>query len=395
MTLSTHDSNTIRASILDVCLQLGALDSSNPIGSWMFGDSASSTSNQQNDEGKRHGSRFHESISPSLGLEGTAVLQVEKRCTPFSVMRFGSPSKSKSRASPGSHPESANDGRTARRETGFSSVRSFFRRASAQRSENHHYDGITDAHYHGGRTLSQPKPRSAVERINASSMHGNSSSMPRTPLSPTSPHGPSPLATPAARNLHDDGDHSFSGDDWEEIEVRPQSFLYALRHENGRLQRKLKKKQPRVSTEPSTRAESAEYTKPHRSLSSSFAFPRPHTPKHRKSSPRPVPVLPPSGSQSHHHASLSTLALSSSFAPATPPDTACATPLVNASFESAYKPQFAHRPSMGYHNQFFVRDTSQPIASKLAPSLPPSSPLSRRERRVSFPQLRARHPTPL
>ena len=382
-----HDSHEIRASILDVCLQLGALDSSNPVADWMF--SEPSSSGPQSNEEKRYGSRFHERISPSLQWEGmTPVLHVQERHNPLSVVRFKPTSKSKSKPNTDPHhPDSALNERTVRRETGFSSLRSFFRRISVQKPEYRYHDVDKDAYNDGGRVLTnsrsllRSKHHSGAERLTVPSVHGDSSPMPRSPLWASSSYEPQPIATPAANVLNDDrySSDSDSDDDWEEIEIRPQSFLYALQHENKLPPgRRLKKNPRKNSPEQYARADNILSGKPF-----SFAIPRPHTPKGRRSTLRPLAVY------GTHHSDANAQSLSTSTPPSpvilvTPADTPPCTPLINAAFQSPREPQLVHRPSMGYHNQFFVRDP-QPATQKFASSLPPSSPSS---------PLGLRHPTP-
>jgi len=386
MVPSNYDSHEIRASILDVCLQLGALDSNNPIADWIFSDPASSS--RQSDEDMRHGSRFHERISPSLQWEEIVpVLHVKERRTPLSVVRFMPASKSKSKPNTDSHhPESALNERTTRRETGFSSLRSFFRRVSAQRPEYRHHDVNKDAYADGGqastnsRSLSHSKYHSAAKRLTVPSVHGNSSPMPRSPL--WTSYEPRPIATPAV-NLLDDSSGSHSDDDWEEVEIRPQSFLYALQHENILPPaRRLRKKQRNLTPEQYAKGESIPSGNIHHNFR--FAIPRPNTLKSRRSTLRPLAVYGTHRPNASAR-SLSTSAPSSPFALVAPADTP-STPSI--AFESPREPQLVHRPSMGYHNQFFVRDSPQPITQKLAPSLLPESPSSPRH------QVCDRYPTP-
>jgi hypothetical protein len=70
MLQSRHDSSPIRGSILDVCMQLGALDSNNPIADWMFNDPAFSSQQGDGANLKRHGSWFHERISGESAVGG-------------------------------------------------------------------------------------------------------------------------------------------------------------------------------------------------------------------------------------------------------------------------------------------------------------------------------------
>jgi hypothetical protein len=395
---SDHDSTSIRPSVLDACLQLGVLDNNSPIAHWMFSEPASSgTSEEGGGHLKRHGSRFHERISPSPArrLEDVAAPVSHEPRNPFSVVRFKSGSKGGSKP----NPESANDVRTTRRETGFLSIRSFFSRASLWRSSNN--DGNTNAHQGGrastnSRSLFQSKH--AFERLDtpSPSVRNISSPMPGTPFPATASYELSPLATPFPRDLHDDGDND--DDDWERVDIRPQSALLALQYEHGSLSpRRLKKKRPGVPVEQSPTTENVTPRRRHRSFS--FSLPRPNMLKSRKSFPPPLSssVAPPSDNQSHRPGlrtrSTSTSVPSSPSVFVTPYTTPRATSPISASFESPHTPQLAHRPSMGYHNQFFVRDSSQTISPKLTPPLPPSPP---RGRRVSLPQSesRTRHLTP-
>ena len=390
---SNHDSHEIRASILDVCIQLGVLDSNSPVADWMFSDSA--PSNRQSEERKRHGSRFHERVSPSIQWEEMApALHVKERRTPLSIVRFKPTSKAKSKPNTDSHhPETTSNERQARRETRFSSLRSFLRRASAQRPEYNYHEINKDA-YSGqastnSRSLLQSEHHSGAVHLTVPSVHGSSSPMPRSPSWEGSSYEPQPIATPPV-NLLDDpcySSDSHSDDDWEKIELRPQSFLYALQHQNNLPPpRRLKKKQRRASTEQYERGESITSRKAHRSFS--FAIPRPNTSKSTRSTLRPLAVY---GTQFHH--SDANAQSPSPVVLVTPADTPPPTPLTATAFESPREPQLVHRPSMGYHNQFFVRANPQLVTQKLLPSLPPSPLSTSRGHQVSAGP-RIRHPTP-
>jgi hypothetical protein len=68
-------------------------------------------------------------------------------------------------------------------------------------------------------------------------VHENLSPIPRRPLSVTSYYERNLPPTPATQNLrndsNDDDDESYTDDDWETIEIRPQSLFYALRNKNS------------------------------------------------------------------------------------------------------------------------------------------------------------------
>lgn len=394
------DSSAIRGSILDVCLQLGALDSNNPIAHWMFSDGASSS--QQTEEGNWNGSRFHERLSQSLQLEDKAVSYIEEHPPRFSSVRFKPASKSKSKLNTESHLESAHDEHAIRRETRLSSLLSFFGWASAQRSEHGHHDNNICAYDNGGspapptntRPLFQPNLLFGAERLAVPSVDGNSSPMPISPLSLS--YGTNSMATPiiqTAPNNDDQNGDSYSDDEWEQVDIRPQSILYALRHLNRPPPPRRLKKKRRVSAEQSARTESDSTEEILHTFS--CTFPRPSKSKTRKSTPRPLAVYPSSNTESHRSysraRSLSTPAPLSSLILDTPHSTHS----TNTSLDLPREPLLEHRPSMGYHNQFFVRDQSQPPTPKPLPSLPPTLSSSHRIRRVSFTPLGVRHPTPL
>lgn len=391
----SHDSTVIRASILDVCLQLGALDSNNPVAEWMFNDLATSSQQLQSNEPERprkperHGSRFHERISPTLQLEETDVLDIEVRRTPW----FRRSRRSKPNGE--LHTEYGAEDKV-RRETGISSLRSLFRR---RRSEGHHDDGNMDANDIGGRpstlALHPSHHYSGAESSDALSNHRSLPPIPASSSQATSFYG---VATPVAQSVHGDGDRnddSHNDDDWEEVEIRPQSLVYAMMLNNCLPPpKRLKKRRPKVTVE-----DIVEEDEQAQSVSCSLVLPRSMTPKSRKSTPRPRPlsVYSPSGTQSHrvyaHARSLSTPTPPSPSILVTPSATPQSAPSVDAYFgESPREPLLAHRPSMGYHNQFFVRHPSQPVASSPAPSLPPSSPSAHRGRQVSFSQQRIPSP---
>ncbi|GLB42819.1 hypothetical protein LshimejAT787_1202680 [Lyophyllum shimeji] len=243
-TTSNRDSNAIRASVFDVCLQLGALDENSRVAEWMFSDPSEDSDSFPR---RNRTTRFQEVISAGWeAVEEKAPQQRRRRYVlPFAIKApvfttrlRGRPSQ-QARAPETSEPTHE---KPAARELGPGYVslsrRSFFRRSihkppPPRPEANNARKPVCDD---SGRvstnvkTFFQRKMRCEPSKTRPQEVPPPNAELNNATSAPPSTAGPGPsIVHPAVPPqsahdlLEDDGD-----DEWEEIDATPGSPLYPL-----------------------------------------------------------------------------------------------------------------------------------------------------------------------
>ncbi|KAF8057090.1 hypothetical protein FPV67DRAFT_1530057 [Lyophyllum atratum] len=364
---SNRESNGVRASVFDVCMQLGVLDDNSLVGEWMFNDSSKDGDSSFRRQNRT--TRFQEVMS--AGWEATEEKVPTQRRRhhfhPFSGFTARLRARHRHQASVIENPDTSLE-KPLGCEVGPGHIslsrRSFFRRSI------HKHDA--------------PRPTPSKETKPTCRESGRVSTNRRSffqrkipcetaPRSPPPPHT-EPIVPPASLDdvPEDDGD-----DEWEEIEALPMSPLYPLHNKgiNPPPFTPLDKNRHSAAattdtTDPDPDADIDIRGATHHNLT--FAFPRlmASPPKSHTPSPAPTPTPSPrrkplsiltSKAKLKHHRGLSSSLPPSPFVLLTSNSNSTMpqpTSRIVFSEDVPVRPTSllseAERRSMGYHNQFFV-----------------------------------------
>lgn len=353
----------------------------------------------------------------------------EKHHIPFSIRASAFAARLRSKSKSRRKPDVLTTNELTNHELGYVSLsrRSFFQRTVRKSDAGLHPDQpvvqtpTDDGHVSTNpKSLFRRKARSAAEPPNAQKEFP----MVPDPILKASPAAPTSDAAPQASSSkalpHVQIASDLDDDDWEEVEARPQSPLYALRNKgiNPAPAVLTKKKHSGIPAKPS---EDAERTKPHHHRLS-FSLPRsiflPSPSKRRKTTSHPVSPSPASRPRpNRRQLSVRTKALEprgvSISLPSSPfllvtshdtsgePNTLSTSVVVSPLNAPSPPPVFpvsvskTRRMSMGYHNQFFPDTPSKSAHPKSAsyPSLPQAI-TSQQGRQFPFPRMQVcNHPS--
>ncbi|RDB21888.1 hypothetical protein Hypma_011112 [Hypsizygus marmoreus] len=239
-TSSRRDSGGVRASVFDICLQLGALDDNSLVAAYMFSDPSSDI--EEYTSRRRYGTRFQEVISSgSDDVAGDAQKEKPHRhLLPFSIRpsaltaRF----KGKAKAKPPVNAPLANtpQGEGSDIDPGHVSLsrRSFFQRSLNKPSERRpdrtvHEEGVyvsTNPKTFFRRKRHLDATHSVVQEIPPTSPDAaiDSTSAPVASTSQVEKSDSDAQHLPPKDILPEDD----SDEEWEEIEAYPQSPLFPL-----------------------------------------------------------------------------------------------------------------------------------------------------------------------
>lgn len=373
-----RDSNALRASVLDVCVQLGATDQNSLVAQWMFSDP---NADLHYDERPRPGRVMSSHQHIERPETGVTIVDGKRKSSFSFTSSFAAIFKSKHRTM--SRVDSKSDGG----HDGNSSIDSpTSRRPSTRRvllnpgPENYQYyspehDTVTSS------TSSQRSPhtRSRPRAIRSPTGLASIAELETSVASTVTPSDRIPFPDMSNHDHHHD--EPSDDDDWEKVEVRAGSPAYALHAFNKgmnttpaklRKPHKLSKRRPPAAdlhdTTENNHSEEHNHTtdtpsrKPSiiRTIRKSL-FRRKSTPSRTTSLERPRRITTHARSESYPH-------LNHPLPPHPSPS-----PRVNTPSDPAY------RVSMGYHNQFFTSTPTRPAVRKKSVSFPahsaqPSSP---------------------
>ncbi|KAF5375934.1 hypothetical protein D9615_008275 [Tricholomella constricta] len=444
-TSSNRDSNAIRASVFDVCLQLGALDDNSLVAEWMFNDPSTDSDSSSWNRNRR--TRFQEVISSGWEVteENGHTERNRRHFLPFSFKT--SVFAARLRAGPRHQTgvvetrDQVTEEPSAREfEPGQVSLsrRSFFKR-SVHKPVAPRASQVTPGRPAHGRVSTNPK--SFFHRKNrcegapryppGDSTNSEATNPPSAPVLVSNPTAPDtqPADPPQSpQDLLEDGD-----DEWEEVEATPGSPLYPLNNKginppalfphgdkNHHYPAAI------TNTEPEPDAEIDIRGATHHSLT--FAFPRimfrrassrgsPSSQQKRASkasqksqTPSPLPTPTPSPRKNlsiltgranmkqkrGHHRGLSSSLPSSPFVLLTS-DSSSTMPqptsrIVFSAEDAPVRPTAqslseAQSRSMGYHNQFFVNGRVEGKEGRRPKSVSVPTPPPKREV-VPFPAMK-------
>ncbi|KAF9466721.1 hypothetical protein BDZ94DRAFT_1233606 [Collybia nuda] len=214
----TTNRDSLRASVFDVCLELGALDENSLVAEWMFNDPSSDGANIDDDR------RTIGQESISIGWEDTV------RASAFAARL-----KQKGKSRQKTNDSAINRDTSHEFGTGHISLnrRTFFQRTARKSDTGIHRDKIAfTSPSHTGLISTNPK---SFFRLKTRSTTGppNTRNQPEPNLK-ASASLPTPDADLQASSSGTSAPVQVTSlgedDDWEEIEARPQSPLYALKN---------------------------------------------------------------------------------------------------------------------------------------------------------------------
>ncbi|KAG5652492.1 hypothetical protein H0H81_004848 [Sphagnurus paluster] len=425
-TSSNRDSEAIRASVLDVCLQLGALDDNSQVREWMLNDPSTDGERQSRRRSVRPTTRFQDVISGDWELAVEDAGQAERyrrNFLPFSIKApFVARLRSRSRHRGGdrkpldSVPENVPPHEVGPERVSLS-PRSFFKRSIHKPPAPPTSDppSPTRPSYKDGRVSISPKtffkrkpPIGYEKELQPTTrmIHPGHSYTSSSGSEPTTPH-----------HTSSDLPEERASEEWEEVEAKPHSPMFPLRNKGVNPPAFFLLDEPRYSATGTTDSTTTTTTESdiseidiqdatHHNLT--FAFPRltfrrPTTPKtprktpgnsplnsslasspsaSARSTPTPSPrkqlhILTVGRKQQHaHHQSLSSslpvtpfvLLTSDSNSSMPQPTSRIVFPDVEddpVARPTALSFSEAHSGSMGYHNQFFVdaaRERNESVA---------------------------------